>query len=184
VDHIPITRPSSRGISILFLGLGSHLQEKLPSLSQLTSIHADFPVINPTLLSKPCRYAFCATMDDDVRTPNFDGIAKFDLTTKDGTDAVVGRITYPPGVLGGEAVYVPRVQTGAPTPEGRAIPVSVTITTASVTIPVSVPISASVIISAPVNISASFNDVTISVSVTITGSVCAMRTGGGANSSR
>jgi carotenoid cleavage dioxygenase-like enzyme len=86
---------------------------------KLTSVHADFPVINPTLLSKPCRYAFCATMDDDVRTPNFDGIAKFDLTTKDGTDALVGRITYPPGVLGGEAVYVPRVQTGAPTPEGE-----------------------------------------------------------------
>ncbi|PNH02028.1 Carotenoid 9,10(9',10')-cleavage dioxygenase 1 [Tetrabaena socialis] len=36
-----------------------------------------------------------------------------DLTTKAGKDACVGRITYPQGVFGGEAVFVPRAATTA-----------------------------------------------------------------------
>ncbi|GIL45175.1 hypothetical protein Vafri_2503 [Volvox africanus] len=39
------------------------------------------------------------------------GLAKMDLEAAPGTDACVAMIKYPPGVTGGEAVFVPR--TGA-----------------------------------------------------------------------
>ncbi|KAG2454857.1 hypothetical protein HYH02_000688 [Chlamydomonas schloesseri] len=113
------------------------------SLRRLSTVVGDFPVVHPGHVTRPCRWAWVATMDTAGSTPSFTGIAKMDLTApgpaasstantpatspaKDQHhhngggkgeaalpkgDACVGRITYPPGVFGGEAVFVPRAST-------------------------------------------------------------------------
>ncbi|KAG2490110.1 hypothetical protein HYH03_011416 [Edaphochlamys debaryana] len=81
------------------------------SARRLTEVVGDFPVIHPGKSTLPCRYSWVATMDTSAGTPSFTGIAKIDLGAKPGKDACCGKIVYPPGCYGGEAVYVPRATT-------------------------------------------------------------------------
>lgn len=76
---------------------------------RLTEVTADFPVVNPYRATRPNKWVWMAVMDPAASTAAFTGIAKADITAKPGKDAVVAKITYPPGVYGGEAVFVPKV---------------------------------------------------------------------------
>lgn len=87
---------------------------------RMSEVVCDFPVHNPATSSSQCRYTWAATMDTHGSTPSFTGIAKFDLTTRPGRDACVGRIAFPPGCYGGEAVFVPRAGGGDPREAAKA----------------------------------------------------------------
>ncbi|GIL78894.1 hypothetical protein Vretimale_112 [Volvox reticuliferus] len=80
-------------------------------LRQMTKVPGDFPVINPSKATRKCKWCWMATPDHNASPLAFLGIAKMDLEAAPGTDACVAMINYPPGMFGGEAVFVPRAGT-------------------------------------------------------------------------
>ncbi|KAI3427019.1 hypothetical protein D9Q98_006961 [Chlorella vulgaris] len=78
-------------------------------LRRLCALPADFPVVPASLVGRPTRFAYLATMgESEAGVPVFDGLAKVDLLAP-GTDAgMVGVLKHGRGRLGGEAYFVPR----------------------------------------------------------------------------
>jgi carotenoid cleavage dioxygenase len=66
----------------------------------------DFPVIHPNLLGRTTRYVYLAHFC--LNPLNAQRILKIDLMATDPQAHVVGTVEYPPGVNGGEALFVPR----------------------------------------------------------------------------
>ncbi|KXZ51783.1 hypothetical protein GPECTOR_11g227 [Gonium pectorale] len=93
------------------------------SSRRLSSVVGDFPVVHPGKATRPCRWAWLATMETSAtcNTPSFTGIAKMDLTAQPGTDACAGCIAYPAGTYGGEAVFVPRTAAAAAEDDGYLV---------------------------------------------------------------
>jgi len=77
----------------------------------LSDVNVDFPVIHPSLIGKPFKFAYCATFTPSLQKgPLFDGIVKFENTypISEGSFKEVGRIRYGEHCFGGEAVFVPK----------------------------------------------------------------------------
>lgn len=74
-----------------------------------TRIHStvgDFPQSPGHMLGRKTRYAYLATMPEESTAPGFVGVTKLDLQANSEADALVGQITYPAKVQGGEAFFV------------------------------------------------------------------------------
>ncbi|EFJ52660.1 hypothetical protein VOLCADRAFT_85861 [Volvox carteri f. nagariensis] len=78
------------------------------SIRRLSELLCDFPVVHPNMVTHPCQWSWVAVHDASSSLPAFNGIAKMNLAAPPGSDACVAKVNYPPGVLGGEAVFVPR----------------------------------------------------------------------------
>ena len=76
---------------------------------QLCDVPGDFPVVPPSLVGRPCRFAYLAAVEPDAAgVPTFYGLLKMDLAAAGPGTAVAGLIRHGAGRTGGEASFVPR----------------------------------------------------------------------------
>jgi carotenoid cleavage dioxygenase-like enzyme len=75
----------------------------------LSAVASDFPVVHPSRVGRPTRFAFAAGVHGGGRDPItlFDSLVKHDLASGD-----VVRRPLPPGVLCGDVSFAPRVPGG------------------------------------------------------------------------
>lgn len=76
---------------------------------QLCDVPGDFPVVPPSLVGRPCRFAYLAAVEPDAAgMPTFYGLLKVDLAAAGPGTAVAGLIRHGAKRTGGEASFVPR----------------------------------------------------------------------------
>ena len=93
------------------------LETGAATTQRICPLPSDFPQVPPSLVGRPTRIAYMATLEtDDLGRPVFDGIAKVDLQQR--THQV---IRHGPHRLGGEAVFVPSGAEGAAEDDGYLV---------------------------------------------------------------
>jgi len=78
------------------------------STRRISPLAGDFPTVPASVVGRPCKYAYVATMEDGpMKEPLFYGIAKIDLHATGPETAVSGLIRHGKQRYGGEAYFVP-----------------------------------------------------------------------------